>query len=548
VTEPTPGTSERKLQPSARGSGAASATSAGGHRVDPPPTTYAQADSAQSLTGTACASTPTEAPSQMSEATLPQQGIFSSSRLSDRLSAAYNESVTVRLSGSISITKLTRALERLTERHDALRASFNQQGNLMHVAPALRINVPTTDLSIHGDANQRERLLRDIIAREMSTPFRLPGGPSIRAQIVVLQPNCAAVILSCHHVVCDGWSLDVLVHDLCAVYSEELSGKSILSDAAKSYCDYACRVNQRNELPEYEEARNYWHEKFTSGFPVLVLPTDHSRRSKRDFSAERLDYTVPDRLVSDMRRFARDHGSSFLSVVLSGLSILLGRIAQQDRFVLVLPFADQPAIGQTGLVGHCVSLLPFLVELHGDETIGSFIERVQSQLGEIENHRSFTLLNLMQDLRRAAPAQGISPIPVGLTSIRKFEPHELPQHGFSVTYDFNPKSFESFECYLNAIEIPGGLIFHCHYSKELFHRATIESWLADLGTMVAEMVRSPWRRVAELVQRSRVEQDLRRPTHYVLRASPPADRVRIIRARRGEYQNALHSAAVLPGK
>ena len=480
---------------------------------------------------------------QVVRATLPQHGIYSSSRFSPQLSASYNESITLRFTGAISVPKLTRALARLVEQHGALRTSFHRKGSFMEmkVLPTLAIQVPITDLSMRPD-QERAKCLDDLVAREMASVFPLPEGPLFRAQIVLLAHDSAAVLLSAHHIICDGWSLDVLIHDLCAFYSEELSGKPISLDAPRGYCDYVQAVNGRVGSSEWKEAREYWHNTFAQGFPVLILPTNRPRTSQRDFTAERVDHPFAQSLVVDMRKLATDQSCSLFAVVLSGLAILLARLARQNRFVLAIPFADQPTIGQPGLVGHCVSLLPFFAELRDRETIAAFLQRVQIQLGEVHDHSSFNLLDLMQDLRGAVHTKGISPISVGLTNVRKFEAHELPQVGYSVTYDGNPKSSESFEWYLNAQGSADGLTVRCHYVKSLFDRTTISGWLAALEGVFAELVRNPIQETAELIGFCKNGNSGSQHVEYVLRSQKPADRTSESHVSRDGFQHDSSSS------
>src|SRR4029077_2612556 len=163
---------------------------------------------------------------------------------------------------------------------------------------------------------------------------------------------------------------------------------------------------------------------------ALVLPTDHPRTAQRDYAARRLDHAVAVPVVQDLRTLAAKQGCSFFAVVLGALSILLARLSRQRRFVIALPTAEQPVIGEPDLVGHCVNLLPFVVELLDGETIGDFLARVQRELGAAHDHAAFTLVNLLEDLRPVLPALGVSSISAGLTSVKKFQQHELPQSGF----------------------------------------------------------------------------------------------------------------------
>jgi thioesterase domain-containing protein len=443
------------------------------------------------------------------ESTIPQRGIFASSRLSERLSASYNESMTVRFTGNISVEKMARAMECLVERHDALRASFDEAGLVMKIAAVLKIAMPVTDLSIiesptNGTARQEERL-RKLIADETALSFPLPAGPLFRCQIVLLGHDRAAVIFTAHHIICDGWSLDVLIHDLCAFYSEELSGASASLEQARSYTDYVQSVTERHTSGEFKAAGSYWHAKFKDGFPVLVLPADHPRSARREFSARRLDHPIPASVVQELRAVAAKQGCSFFAVVLGSLAILLARISRQRRFVIALPTAEQPAIGQPGLVGHCVNLLPFAVELREGEAASAFLKRVQGELLTAQDHAIFTMVSLLEDLHPIAPALGISPISTGLTNVKKFNPNDLPQSGFTVDYHANPKGYESFELYLNAVETEDNLELHCHYDIKLFEDLTIREWLATLGCIFQDVAADPSREVLDLARLKRTD-------------------------------------------
>ena len=438
------------------------------------------------------------------ESTIPQRGIFVSSSLSTTLSASYNESVTVRFSGNISIEKMTRAVERLVERHDALRASFDGTGRMMMINPALRILMPVTDLSsieslTDGPAKQEE-LLGQLILEDTALPFPLPNGPLFRCQMILLGNDSAAVILTAHHVICDGWSLDVLIHDLCAFYSEEVSGIAASLQPAESFLRYVQTVAERQRSDEFNRASRYWHAKFSDGFPVLVLPTDHELTGRREFMARRTDHSVPVSVIRDLRLLAAKQGCSFFAAQLSSLAIFFASVTKQRRFVIALPTAEQPVSGQPGLVGQCVNLIPFAVDLRDGEDVGSFLKRVQDDLLAAQEHAVYTMVSLLEDLRPVAHTRGVSPISAGFTNATKFRPNELSQSGFTIDYDANPKSAESFEFYLNAVEGEEGLDLHCHYDIKLFEDITIREWLVTLGSIFQQVAAEPSRDVLSLAE------------------------------------------------
>jgi len=436
------------------------------------------------------------------QSTIPQLGIFASSCLSKNLSASYNESMTVYFTGTISQKKMARAIDRLVERHDALRAGFDDSGRTMRIKPQLTIAVSASDLSVKDSSKsaleQQEKSLRAAIAEDVAQAFNLPDGPLFRCQLILLAPNRAAVLLTAHHVICDGWSLDVMIHDLCAFYSEELTGAETSLEPPDSYLEYAQHVTKRQLSAEFSQAEDYWRQKFADGFPVLVLPTDHPRKARRDFRARCVDYSVQDEVAAALRSMTAAQGCSFFTGLVGALAILFARISHQRRFVICLPTAEQPVSGQPGLVGHCVNLLPLAVEFREGETVSGFFKRLQQDLIAAQEHSVYTLVSLLQELRPPAGHPGLSTVSAGFTNTGRFRSGQLPQSGFTVDYDLNPKAFESFEFYLNAVESEGKVDLHCHFDVGLFEEVTIREWLADLTHIFRDVAADPARDVPSL--------------------------------------------------
>lgn len=464
-----------------------------------------QTSTTSPLEGKTPTASPNDPPPFEVESTIPQQGMYVSSRLSKHVSASYNESVTLRFTGTVSLEKMRRAMERLIERHDALRASFDETGLVMRVATSKNIAMPVVDLSSIQNQAQQEERLQELIADETSLPFPLPEGPLFRCQMVLLGSDRAAILLTAHHIICDAWSLDVLIHDLCAFYSQEISGKAVDLEHATSYTEYVQSVTARQHSDEFKEAGRHWHFRFKDGFPVLVLPTDHPRGTRREFTSHRFDFPISVAVVKNLRALAGKANCSLVAVLLTSLAILLAQVSRQRRFVIAVPWAEQPAIGQPGLAGQCVNLLPLVVELRKGETATAFLNRVQGELIAIQEYASFTMISLLANLRPTLPARGIAPVSAGFTSVKKFKPGELPQSTFSIDYDINPKAYETFEFYLNAFEIEENIELRCNYDSKLFEDVTIQAWLRTLDSIFQDITSDPLQQVLDLAKLNDVD-------------------------------------------
>jgi len=125
----------------------------------------------------------------------------------------------------LNVEALRRALWRMVERHEALRTVFEKDGGIQRVLPTMHIELPVLDLS-HQDHDKRNNEVTQIIDRDVRRPFDLVNGPLLRAHLLKLEDEKHLLVLTAHHIVCDGWSYDVMVHDLSMVYTMECRGQS----------------------------------------------------------------------------------------------------------------------------------------------------------------------------------------------------------------------------------------------------------------------------------------------------------------------------------
>ena len=201
----------------------------------------------------------------------------------------------------------------------------------------------------------------------------------------VSRANCFArsgshcVILTAHHLICDGWSLDLLIRDFCAFFQSKPRARRRLG-AGEQLPRLRSQRSRAPAFQRFQPGGNLWHRKFCEGFPMLVLPTDHPRNARRDFRARCSSRPIPASVVQDLRTLAAKQGCSFFAVLLSSLAIFFARVSRQRHFVIALPTADQPVVGKPGLVGHCVNLLPIAMEMRDGEAFSEFLKRVQCDL------------------------------------------------------------------------------------------------------------------------------------------------------------------------
>ncbi|MBS0198965.1 MAG: non-ribosomal peptide synthetase, partial [Proteobacteria bacterium] len=153
-----------------------------------------------------------------------QREIWLADHLDREASLAYNEALTIRLEGALDHAALKQALQALVQRHDALHSVLSGDGQTLCVLEHLAMPLAFEDLSGLDLLEQSEHLAK-AETEAVSHPFDLQDGPLFRAGLYRLGPQSHRLLLSAHHVVCDGWSWWVIVRDLGALYGAALQGR-----------------------------------------------------------------------------------------------------------------------------------------------------------------------------------------------------------------------------------------------------------------------------------------------------------------------------------
>ncbi|MFZ2754996.1 MAG: amino acid adenylation domain-containing protein [Lysobacteraceae bacterium] len=412
--------------------------------------------------------------------TEPQREIWLADQLGTEASLAYNESVSLHLRGALDVERLRAAVQALPQRHDALRATFSDDGLWLKIpAQAAVFEIALRDVSASQNPQAE---LAAICERHVSEPFDLGAGPLLRAEIVRLAPEHHVLVLTGHHIVLDGWSFWVLVKDLAAQYRPDA-----LQAAAPSFADYAVEQSASDADPADELA--WWIALFADGGPVLDLPCDRPRPSIRTQRAGREDHVLPADLLADVRQLGARRGASLFATLLAGFSALLHRLTGQDDVVIGVPAAGQSASGQEGLVGHCVHMLPLRIQPHGELPFERLIDQSRGMLLDAYDHQRITFGRLLRALpipreRSRLPLMSvIFNIDQALTG----EHDAMP--GLQLDLDSNARRFETFELFVNAVDLgAAGMRLECQYNADLFDAQTVARWLSGFEILLRAAV------------------------------------------------------------
>jgi amino acid adenylation domain-containing protein len=401
-----------------------------------------------------------------------QLEIWLAAQMGDEASCAFNESVTLHLRGQLNNDALQGALDGIIQRHDALRVTFSATGEEMRVAATGSFDYQTTDLS--SAAAQAEQSYAEMLNADARTPFDLVSGPCIRGRLVKLSLDHHAFMLTAHHIICDGWSLNVIVDEVAKIYGALCRGASPELPAALAFSAYARSQSQRDPA-EFAKTERFWVNQFATIPKTLELPTDRPRPGIKSFNGASLCRRIDAKLYQAVKKAGARHGSTLFVTLLAACQSLMGRLADQDEVVVGVPTAAQSQLEDQILVGHCVNFLPIRGAWTRDTRVSEYLSATAKRVLDAYEHQSYTFGTLV---RKLAPPREPGRLP--LTEIqfnleRLADRIELPALTMEVTP--NAKAFVNFDLFLNVIESSDGLRIDCDYNTDLFDEATVSHWL-----------------------------------------------------------------------
>jgi amino acid adenylation domain-containing protein len=411
-----------------------------------------------------------------------QTEIWLAAQLSDAASCAFNESMTLRFAGTVDERAFAAAWNTVLARHDALRAAFAPTGETMRITPLAEFHYAVTDVSARTPA-EAEAELAAATALDAATAFDLIAGPLVRGHLLHLGPAANAFIFTAHHIICDGWSMNVILNEFAAVYTAACNGTTAQLDPALQFSDYARSERDPAELAKVEA---YWLAAFADAVPALDLPADRPRPLMKSFRGSTRSTRIDAGAYRAIKKAGARHGCTLFVTLLTGFNVLVGRLAQTHDVVVGVPAAGQSLLDNQILVGHCVDFLPIRLRWNAQSRFSDLLGSMKTSVLDAYEHQDYTLGTLVRKL--GLPRQ-TSRLPLAEIQFNlERMPGELALPGAAVNLTPNAKAFVNFDLFLNVIEAEDGLRLDCDYNTDLFNPATIDGWLNEYRAILDALV------------------------------------------------------------
>lgn len=412
--------------------------------------------------------------------------------------STYNVPAAVRVQGRLNVEALEQALAELVRRHEPLRTRFA----LVDGEPQQVID-ETSDFQLHRidlstvQTVEREEQAKSLAREEAREPFDLGRGPLIRVKLLRLADEDHVLLLTMHHIVCDGWSIGVLLREVSGLYTAFSSDQpSPLQELPVQYVDYS--VWQRKWLHGrvMDHQLEYWRKQLAD-VELLELPTDRPHPSVQSQNGERMKIELPLELTEKIRALARAKTATLYMALLAGFHVLLHRYTGQENFATGSPIAGRRLAETEGLIGFFVNTLVLRSGLSAEVKFSELLQRVKETTLEAYAHQDVPFEKLVEELQperhpgRTPLFQAVfvlqnaplSDLGLGSCSLLPFSGVEISTAKFDLTLDL--------------WDLDSGVRGAVEYSTDLFDSQTVSRMIGHYQTILSAMVARPEQTISE---------------------------------------------------
>ncbi|MFA0960207.1 non-ribosomal peptide synthase/polyketide synthase [Roseivirga sp. BDSF3-8] len=413
-------------------------------------------------------------------------------------SVAYNIPGGFEVEGSLDTGILHKTFEVIIDRHASLRTIFkeNAQGRVrQYILSVEDISFRPSEDDIR-DHTESESALRDLLEKYYNQRIELDKAPLFRTGVIRFSQERSVLWFNMHHIISDGWSMEVLVREFTSVYDSLSRNRTPeLPSLPVQYKDYAEWMESEEKQAELEASRAYWLEKFSGSLPVLEMPTDYPRPKIKTYNGSSHYRRFGKELTGLLHGFAREQEVSLFMLLMSGLNGLFSRYAHTGDVVMGTPLAGRQHPDLEGQIGLYLNTLAIRTQFDREGSFSSLLEAQKQTLTEAYAHQDYPFDRLVEELDLAVDTSrsALFDVMVVLQNQQElFGGSDLSTPSLKLRhYEEDHRRSSQFDMSFLFTEHDGRLTLHIEYNTDLYGSGFIEQFARHLEQFLQEAISNP---------------------------------------------------------
>jgi amino acid adenylation domain-containing protein len=392
------------------------------------------------------------------------------------------------LEGALNIPALNQALRLLMERHEILRTTFHnvmgemkQRVETTNTWPAF---ITLIDLSTVAE---KEVQVEKIVHQSLNTAFELHKGPLLRVILLKLEEEKHVFALVIHHIISDGWSMHIMFQEILEEYKNGVlhTGKQ-LPIPRLQYKDYCGWLNGQFSAEKLSAHRQYWLQQLSGELPVLDLPADYPRPSRKSFRGGSCVVNLNGQLTHALRELGEKEEVSLFMILMAAVNTLLYRYTGQQDIIIGTVVAGRDHADLENQLGFYVNTLALRTNIGDNETSTSLLQQVKQNVLNAFNHQLYPFDLLLEDLQlnRDLSRSPLFEIMLVLQNVQLAGNQHSEMEGIAIKPYPVKSEHTKFDLVFNCTEVNDELLIQLNYNSDLFSGRKMERMLDHLQRLL----------------------------------------------------------------
>jgi len=415
-------------------------------------------------------------------------------------SAAYNIPACRRLSGHLDMDCLERALNYLATRHEILRTNFTtikERGE--QVITQNRVFTINRHDIRHLDENAQHSFLDHHIQTETGYAFDLEKDHLLRLSLVQTDDNSYLLCLVLHHIIGDGWSLEILIRELSQIYDAYLNDQPPDLPALKiQYADFALWQRLWADQGRLDRQLDYWKETLANIPPLLKLPYDRARPKQQSYRGGVINAYMKADLKDRLETFCKQENASLYMGLCATLNSLIHKYMGYDDLVIGTHTAGRTRHEQEALIGFFINTLPLRTDLSGNPGFREILQRTAQSARGVFSHQDVPFEKLV-DLVQPERDMSYAPLVQVMCVLQNMPISNDSFQGIEIKGVALARDTAKFDLsLLGEVQVDGTLHCEFEYNADLFDENTIENMADHFFVLLEKMLATPDKPLAEI--------------------------------------------------
>ncbi len=409
-------------------------------------------------------------------------------------STAYNIPVILGLRGKVDIDPIEKSIWSLIKRHESLRTIFkeDESGQIKQwILPdnELRFRLEYIDSSTDGADK-----IQDKVEKLSNVKFSLENGPLIRTVLIKKSPEEYLLVLVVHHIVSDGWSMNVMLKDFVAFYNHYVSNSDLeLPNLNLQYRDYACWQQENLNSDHFQAHKNYWLDKLNGELQTLDFPTDFVRPIIQTFDGAQVLDVFDEDTTAKINKLAQQMDVTLFMVFFGLVNILLNKYTSQTDIILGTPVAGRNHTDLFDQVGFYVNTLALRNQLDVEQCFVDFLSQVKENTLKSFEHEDYPFDELLTDLdlKKDISRNPLFDVLIALQNVEDLSGKIELNNIALFEYNSPNKAVSKFDFAFNFIESGNTINLELDYNTKLFKAETMKRLVVHLKQIIDQVLLNP---------------------------------------------------------